>query len=258
MSDLMDYIREFSCDRGELPLVHTTDKFTLQLIRDSKRLETKEDSVYNGEKLLYMFYGRPSFRVNSNINHTSASFFAPVCLIFDRDLLGSAYRIMPFDTGAHHDGMLKETIHKSMDRSRFALDVDPDSPMKLIKCFYGDEMSYLDNRPSHGVVDLDELQKSQKHYVEAYYHLVHHRSNSALDERVNAVEVQFDKDIDIAGQLRAVILPSRFFTAEVITNIENEFAATAIMYDMPATYKPSELMNTIYEKVKNFIVSNRV
>lgn len=164
---------------------------------------------------------------------------------------------MPFDSGAHASGLLQETIHRRMERKNFELEVHPDSPMKLIRCFYGDEMSYLENTPQPSSPKIDQIQNEQKHYVEAYYHLVHHRSNSAQDERVNAIEIQFNKDVDINGNLRAVILPSRFFSKELVAEIEGEFGATAILYDMPATYKPIELMNTIYEKVRNFVLSSR-
>lgn len=256
MSELMDFVKDFAGDGGSLPLIHTTDRFTLQSIRESSQLKVSDDKVYPGESLVYMFYGRPSFRVNSEVKHTSASFFAPVCLVFDRDLLNAAYRIMPFDSGAHAAGMLQETIHKKMERGKFELEVSPESPMKLIRCFYGNEQAYLENIPQPASPKITEIQSDQKHYVEAYYHLVHHRSNSAQDERVNAIEVQFNRDIPISGNLKAVIIPSRFYTNEIVLDIEREFDATVIVYDMPATYKPSELMNTIYEKLYNLVTSS--
>ncbi|MGU3464250.1 hypothetical protein ACLBXO_05300 [Methylobacterium sp. C33D] len=257
MSELKDFVAEFAGEGGSLPLVHTTDRFTLQAIRDSSQIKVTEDKVYPGESLIYMFYGRPSFRVNSEVKHTTASFFAPVCLVFDRDLLNTAYRIMPFDSGAHAAGMLKETIHKRMEREKFELEVSPESPMKLIRCFYGSEQAYLENSPQTDGPTITEIQNEQKHYVEAYYHLVHHRSNSAQDERVNSIEVQFDKDIEIVGNLQAVIIPSRFYSKEIVAEVEKEFNATVIVYDMPASYRPSELMNTIYEKLYNFVQGKR-
>jgi hypothetical protein len=257
MAELMEFLSEFEGDSGTLPLIHTTDAFTLKLIRNSGQLEPSDDEIYPGEKLLYMFYGRPSYRINSGIQFTPASFFSPICMIFDRDLLSQACRIMPFDTGAHGAGLMKETIHRKMVRKEFELEVDLKSPMKLIRCFYGDERRYLENNPAQNEPDIEKIQKEQRHYAEAYYHLVHHRSNSSQDERVNAIEIQFDKNIPIQGNLRAVILPSRHFDADSVEQIEKQFSATCIMYDMQATYKPTEIMNAIYERVRNFIISNR-
>jgi hypothetical protein len=113
----------------------------------------------------------------------------------------------------------------------------------------------LESNPQVLGPDISKIQSDQQHYVEAYYHLVHHRSNSSLDERINAIEIQFNKDIPVVGKLHAVILPSRHFDSVMVKQIETELSATCVMYDMPATYKPTELMNTIYERVRNVILS---
>lgn len=55
MSELMDFVKEFTGEGGSLPLVHTTDKFTLQLIKQSRQLKTDDDKVYEA-KNCYIFF----------------------------------------------------------------------------------------------------------------------------------------------------------------------------------------------------------
>jgi hypothetical protein len=255
MAELMDFIKDLECTEGALPLIHMTDVFRLVQIKKASALIAKEHKrFYPGEKLLYFFYGRPSFRINADFGFTTASYFAPVCMIFDHKLIDSAFRIMPFDTGAFLDGRMEGVIHPDMDLSEFQLEVHPKTPMKLIKTFFHNELQYLTSQPVPNVPGLDDAVSETRFYVEAYNQLLRHRSNKNNDDRLHAIEIQINKNVSLGNMIKAVVIPARWFDTRIAEHIEASWRATPIPYEMPAIYDPRECMGAVFEKVKTYIV----
>ena len=255
MPELMDFIKDLDCADGALPLIHLTDVFRLVQIKKTSTLSAKEHKkFYPGQKLLYCFYGRPSFRINSDIGATTATYFAPVRMIFDHTLMDTAFRIMPFDSGAFLSGRMEGIVHPDMELSEFELDLHPKSPMKLIKTFFGNELKYLNSDPLPNIAGIDDAISHNNFYAEAYYQLLRHRSNSGTDDRLHAIELQFNKDIALKNKVRAVVIPNRWHDSAIGEHIEKAWGAITIPYDMPAMYAPRECMNFIFEKVRTFII----
>src|ERR1044071_6887776 len=88
--------REAAGFEGKLPLVHTTDLYHFRDIRNSAELQPSDCEVYEGEKLLYFFYGRPSYRPHAQRETITAKALLPICLVFSRRVMSEAVRIMPF------------------------------------------------------------------------------------------------------------------------------------------------------------------
>ena len=261
MGELTDFLAGLLVPDGKLPLVHMSDMFKLMKVKSSGKLKTAatSDDGYPDEHLLYFFYGRPSYRVNPEIGSTRLSFFAPVCLIFAHDLIKDAFRIMPFDSGAFGTPLTEGIIHPEMELAEFELEVHPNAPMKLIKTFFGTELSYLNSSPLPHIPGIDDNQRTDKFYLEAYNHLVRYKSNQRTDDRLHAIEIQLNRDVELRGNICAVVLPDRWFDdTKIRESIEREWGAIAIPYDLPEEYNPREHMGQIFSKVRTFVVQNRM
>ena len=89
---------------------------------------------------------------------------------------------MPFDTGAFHNNRLHPPFHKAMEKVAFGLDVAKDAPGRLINLFYGSDKDYYNSRPK-GMLGIphDEYDDLE---IDSYFRLLHHRSDSESDDRV--------------------------------------------------------------------------
>lgn len=246
---LRDFIKDVADEQGRLPLVHSTDLFRFQQIRLSGKLSTAECPVYQGEKLLYFFYGRPSYRPHLTEGPLDARSFAPVCMVFNHELANHAMRVMPFDSGAFHHQRTHPPIHEGMTREDFELTVNTNAPMKLITTFFGSERDYLDEKPAP-VEGIDEW---ADFHVDAYYRLIRRGGNQGSDERISAIELQFDRAVPLARQLMAVILPAPYLDRPGIREQIEGWGAIGIPYQMGGTFRPIEIHGAIVDKLHDFL-----
>lgn len=250
-SEFWKLLQDVTAEQGALPLIHTTDVAYFNFIRARGKIEPQKRPDYNDEHLIFLFYGRPSFRVNANRATVDTKAFAPICLITNHTLVENSWRIMPFDSGALKHGDLTPPIHPSMTDTSFELLADPQSPMKLIKLFFGSERSYFDGRPLPNV-DFDRLENLP---ADAYDRLIRNQSNTRLDDRVSAIEIQINQPIKLFNNIRAIILPHEFLDKQhVIDQIQSWRDVSIIPYNLPQSYRPGEIMGTIREKVRDHYV----
>ena len=96
--------------KPELPLIHTTKSKRLAAIAESGILSPRPCSIFE-EPILYLFYGRPSYRDTNSLPQRDIS-LCPVCFIFRPETVSkNLARIYPFDTGASTGEMYKPEIN---------------------------------------------------------------------------------------------------------------------------------------------------
>jgi hypothetical protein len=188
-----------------LPMVHTTDSYIFQDVLDEGKLQPQDCPVFFGEKLTYLFYGRPSFRPHVDEQPTSLKHYFPVCIIFKPDRIPDISRVFPFDTGAFQEGFYRSYLHSKMKLGDFGLEPDIASPGKLITLCFGTVPAYLaakpDTAPNLDVANFE---------VESYLAMIHSKEGNSVDSRGSGVEVQTRDDLSLAACAAAVILPSGF------------------------------------------------
>jgi hypothetical protein len=170
-------------------------------------------------------------------------------MVFNHDLAGQAIRIMPFDSGAFHHGRIHPPMHPAMPKGVFELAVDANAPTKLIKVFYGSEKRYLQEDP----ISVDSFDPSYDFELDAYYKLIRIGHNRALDERVSSIELQYNKNVAIAGVVRAVILPASYLDRPGIREQIEGWGATAVPYRMGETFRPIELYGVVVDKLQEYL-----
>jgi hypothetical protein len=250
MGRFWDFVSRSNASDGRLPLIHATDLFCFRQVRADGRLEPAECPIYKPEKLLYFFYGRPSYRPHAQLDTVTAKALLPVCLVMSRELTDRAVRIMPFDTGAFSRKMMHPPLHEKMELHDFELAVSANAPMRLIELFYGSERNYYDAMAKYVVTGYDKYDDLE---IDSYFRLLHHRANTPFDDRVTAIEVQLHDPIELCGFAHAVILPKPYLDAPHITEQIESWGAISIPYNVKEEFVPKELQGAIFDKLTDFL-----
>ena len=231
---------------GELPFVHTSHRLGLRSILREGELQTEPCPFFDDEPLLYLFYGRPAYRVNSQVLSTAIDAYAPVCFILRPGSVKAPRRIFPFDSGAFHGERFSEAMHRKMVRDDFALEPDLSSPQRLVGLYFGDHDRYLRNQP----VQDPEL-PSLAFEASSYHILITSRHENQFDERISAIELQLDEAMPLAGNVEAIVMPDRFAIPEVLTTLDG-IGAAAIPYEYIARLRPESYTSSIYQLVRDY------
>lgn len=251
--DFWNFIRNVNVQQGKLPLVHSTDLLTFREIRRSDKLVPHKCDVFDGQHLLYFFYGRPSYRVNNGIGTTTAKWFAPICFIFGKPMTDKYIRIMPFDSGAYANRMMHPPMHESVPLDAYELAIDAKAPMKLISVFYGNERAYFDKFPLPEVVS--ETLSWENLEVQAYDQLLRNRSNSSSDDRVSAIEIQIGEDIVLQNAVEAIVLPAAYLDSPGVRHQIERWGAIPLPYYIGHEFSPREVAGQIQSEVREFLIN---
>jgi hypothetical protein len=240
------FVNQHLSAEGELPLTHMTDGLGFRGMLNTGALRPEPCPVFDGELLLYLFYGRPAYRVNSQRLSSAIDAYAPVCLILRSDCLGSPKRIFPFDSGAFHAERFAEAMHRKMLLEDFALEPDLQTPLKLIALFFGDRDRYYRNTP------LQDVAIPPLSFEASSYHiLITSRHENAFDERISAIELQTQQDLDLSAATEAVVLPDAFATDEVLRLLAALHIAV-LPYDYIPRLRPESYTGAIYTIVRDY------
>jgi hypothetical protein len=231
--------------QDELPCIHTSDGLGFRSIMREGRLGTDQCPVFD-EPLLYLFYGRPSYRVNSQVLATAIRAYAPVCFILKPGVVGSPHRVFPFDSGAFHHDLFRDSMHRKMQRDDFALEPDPTSPQRLISLFFGHNDRYYRNQP---IADLDLPPLAFE--ASSFHALINDRQDNLYDERVSSVELQIAEDLPLGGAVEAVVLPDAFVVPDVMASLAS-IGAEAIPYSFIDRLRPESYASSIYTVVRDY------
>lgn len=228
--------------KPRLPLVHTTDGYTLINVLDDERLVPSVCDVFIGEPLLYFFYGRPSYRVNTEEAATSLDFYLPVCLIFNAASVTPIKRIFPFDSGGFGKKLYRDALHDKMKLDDFGLEPDPSTPGKVVSLFFGSSDSYLAAKANQAA----QFDPGEPEAV-AYQALISQRLGSNVDNRSAGIEIQYEGNIELGRNIEAIVLPSTLLDSDSIKNKLLALKITPLPYNQIDRQKPSEYVTKIFD-----------
>lgn len=236
-SDFAALVRRNGPGPGTLPLTHITDAYRFRGVVEDDQLATADCKVF-GEPLLYLFYGRPAYRVSSEIEGTGLDSYWPICFVMRAGSI-AAKRIFPFDTGAFT--RFGDFCHRDMIREDFALDVDPTSPQRLLNLFWKGERAYFDNRDH-----TDYAPAPLAFEAKSYSQLIRSKATGPFDERNSTIELQYDQNLPLSGNVEAVILPIDFATADIIRKFEGD-GALVLPFNTVARHTAANMVGQIYD-----------
>lgn len=201
------YIKRQPMAKGTLPLIHTTRAYSFDVIIEGDSLATKKCSIFN-ERLVYLFYGRPSYRAKDG-NNGRLEYDWPIVLIFDPKKISNIRRVYPFDSGAFELRLYEEFFSKESKLGDFALDPTIQAARRTVGSFYQNNEEYYEGQSKKNVsIGLRQFE------VQGVHELSRLPGSQSLsgkrDERSSTIEIQLAKSLSLKNSLLGVILPKPY------------------------------------------------
>ncbi|WP_124430046.1 hypothetical protein [Pseudomonas sp. R2-37-08W] len=236
-----------------LPLVHTCDCHTLREIISSKIIKPTLCPVFN-EKLVYYFYGRPSYRLSDKGLTFNTSSVYPACLIIQPEEVKSITRIFPFDSGAYAAGLYSNHLHKNSKQEDYLLGSNYPFVQKFVKFFYDNNQNYFDGKST---LEKSTLQPCA-YELESIYSLINVTHGELFDSRCYTIELQSSVSIEInSTALKAIVIPDSIANDTALAAYLYENEIEAITYST-SRVAPSHLTPLVISKVREFYIDRGV
>jgi hypothetical protein len=238
-------------NQPELPFFHTCDAFYLQGILESRKLMPTECEVFDKEKLLYLFYGKPAYK-SSKSDSSKLLSWMPVCFILAHGSIKTVKRICAFDSGGFKE--YSDCMHRGMTIQDFLMTPNLDSIQKTVDYFYESNKSYFSCSPKTQL-DYDRLQFQ----VESYHTLISDGTGHRRDDRKASIEIQLDYDFELnKDSVLAVILPEHLAASPLVENIiKGEWGAEMITFENYGVASSNYYVHLI-EKTKDFYLKHKL
>ena len=245
---LHDYLRDNSGTDlpDQLPLVHTSRCEWASSLVATPELQPRKCSVFD-EDLLYLFYGRPAYRIRDNNDHDVA--YCPICFILKLNRHGLGLRrAVALDSGGVTEGRFEPHISPS-ERDLLELDASSDAARKLVDVLYKDNRSYLYGH-CQPLTDLADINND---LIERYVRMLHDTDVSRADDRRSAVEFQATKRVSLKNDLQAVVLPEALLDDfNLRRTMLEDWHALPITYPTFNATCPAEYSGVIRDRVLAF------
>ena len=230
-----------------LPLFHSCECFDSRSIIESNRLEKRECENF-GEKLLYFFYGKPSYPAGEKAKGNRDDIeYCPVCFIVDpREV--EIFRTFPFDSGAFKGGRYGPYLHRNMEIDDFELEPSLIGLMNYIKVFYGSNQDYIRSKPAI-------TSKVHDPYVDGLISIHNATGTDVIDDRANTIEILSRKDLVVKKAVRCVILPEDLLGEKIIRDFLHTTGIEHIEYTVRRLTAPSLYNAVVFEKAINYMES---
>ena len=194
-----------------LPLTHVTKGIgALDIIREGI-IKAAHCDVFKAPRA-YFFYGRPAYRVSGD-GAIKVEAACPICFIFDAVLLKTADGVYAFDTGAFAKRLYKHTNLDEMNISDFSIGGDPSRPNRIIAHVFGTAEAYFDGNVSEAA-SPETGAEPWEFLARAYLHLLKSTGRNEPDDRICSIEVTFDRDVSLAPDLKAVVIPHTLWSGD--------------------------------------------
>ncbi len=249
MSRFSDFVKSSPCDTSKLPLCHTCQGYDFRNIMEEGNLKPQLCEVFEGDLLIYFFYGRPAYRVSGNQNATSIKAFMPVVIVLKPEAIERPKRIAPFDTGAYHRGLFSQYMHPEMTCDDFLLDPSMDMPPRLVSKFLSTNIEYFRGTPRVNI-SIPPLEFE----AECYYNLICSKQIAPHDDRSSTVEIQIDSCIQLKGNVLLIVSPYIFLDQQEVKDAIKEWGAQYRGYSITRT-PPNQYTALIYSEVEEFLLA---
>jgi hypothetical protein len=198
-----------------LPLLHSTSAYLFRDIVETGQLVPQEDRIFE-EKLLYFFYGKPSF-FPKTAQTSNLLFNTQVFFVLRPSVITSARRVFPFDSGAFEAGLYARFMNVRMNLLDFQIELDaahsggtpfPASAQKIVASIYGSNENYFRSR------HREDLSPSMMDFeLNAFMELLRSKAGEDFDDRRSVIEIQSTRPINLSRDtLEGIILPNELLS----------------------------------------------
>ncbi|MBK7636136.1 MAG: hypothetical protein IPJ13_19065 [Saprospiraceae bacterium] len=240
-----------------LPLLHVSDGYSFRNIIKTQKLQLTPCDVFLNESLLYMFYGKPSYRLNKSGSYNNPMFF-PVCFIV-RNYNGiKPYKIFPFDSGAFtkSDEFRQRYFHPRMELSDFNIPPKNNNVRSLLSIYYGNNENYILGKDSVNEDHLPVLNFE----AQCYKSLVKSEDNTNFDDRKSTIEYILNSELKLKKEnLLGIILPGVFLDdPEIYSTIYDILKVGFVKTYLTSRGNPLEYHSLIFNAYNEYIDKNKI
>ena len=265
----INFLNPYTPFDPKMPLVHSTSFQSLVTIIESHVLSPTPCTVFSGEELLYLFYGKPAYRVSTAVTNQGQLRHLPVCFILTPESIKSAKRIYPFDSGAFESGLF-DAFLSGLRRDNFMVGDFPQGPQRLVSAFYENNSNYYFGNVSDAIKPLPSQLE-----VSGYLDMLRDTavsysgtSQSASDDRRQTIEIQTDSPValrpeqttdskgitTVINKVMAVILPQSALDApEIREAVTQIWRAKPLTYSLYKFSRPTEYHGVIREEIRKLL-----
>ena len=231
-----------------LPLVHTCDGYTFRDVIKTMILNVTKCDTFTDEKLLYTYYGKPTYRTSKETDADSFRYNLPVVMILDYEKIrNSPKRVVALDSGAFVNGLFKDYMSPKMNVEGFMISEDISGASRLVNYFYGSNRNYMNEHVKKDI-EHDPLDFE----IEAYFELISNKRKSKFDNRKQSIEIQFENPIDLYDSLMCIILPEVFLENQLLSNLLRNNNIMYKKYEQEFQ-NPNQYYSTLSSLTKEFL-----
>ena len=232
-----------------LPYFHSCSGKAFRSILASGKIEKRNCPVFD-EDLIYLFYGKPSYRISGNNTNTRDTGRFPVCFVLTDLDDTSIKRVFPFDTGALAFGIYKDVCGDELNPCCFEIGSERSSISSLIDFLYTDDANYFHARPQISIDNIDALCFE----LRQIFSFITHYGGSNWDSRAHSIEVQQDQEILLShAPIEAIILPDSYMNNPRVADFMYNNGITPINYSIQHS-NPSSATEVLYELARKYLV----
>jgi hypothetical protein len=250
---LQKYVRRFAEAKPALPFLHTTDTSSFRKALPEKSIRAVKACGVFGDHVVYLFYGRPAYKVAVNEDQRATDDYLPVAVIVKPDAVRRVKRAFPFDSGAFHDGAYGTVMHHQLGLPDFELGGSLGTVRRLVKAFFGTNGHYV-----LGECRLQGKPDSFDHPEAcALFALIDGPTNVLIDDRRYTLEVQTEDPISLADDVSAIVMPHTWLKSATMKSFLRDHPHVE-----PLTYarfrgaQVSALHAAIFERVTEYLHKN--
>lgn len=213
---------------AEMPAFHSTSAYAAKRILRDGIINPQSCSIFQNEKLTYLFYGRPSYKKEGR-SQIAKYWQLPAVFLFDYKVT-QYKRIFPFDTGAFENGIYPD-FFGMMPRAEYDTGSMPDSPSRLVSTFFVDCERFFKLAP-RDKKDFDSRfeTSSVDDEIHALYDMILSYSEK-IDDRRFSIELQTENEIHLnSGKCRALIIPEEYLESDELLQKCEEMEIDVLSY----------------------------
>ncbi len=250
MSELADFLNEqpnLDISFPLLPIIHSCECFDARSILRSHKLEARFCKVFN-KKLLYFYYGKPSYPVGEKSEGYRADFeYAPACFILNiQNIYIYIHKVFPFDSGAFFTDKYRDFLHRSMKIENFELECSTSGIRKYISYMYGNNESYYD-----GIAK--ELKPTGRPCIDGLVNMSTASGTMKFDERARTIEILSKKSVPIQSAVKCIILPQNLLQDKGIVSFLDANNIEYYYYKVRQLTHPTSYYSKIVEMVETYL-----
>ncbi len=244
-----EYLSKSIPFNARLPFVHTTRAFRFDDIKLSDALIPTRCEVFQ-TNLLYLFYGRPAYKVKKQINPRLA-FDWPVVFIIDPTRISNMIEsVYPFDSGAFFHGFFSQYFDTDNRLDDFCLDEGVESIRKILGSFYRNDFEYLTAASRKNVdISLSDFEAAGVHELTRTPPISTFTNDTTSDERCSSIEAILTDRVPLDGNVIAVIFPELLLDDRNNVEYFKQMECNVFPYSIIGFTDSQTIVGSVYSKV---------